>query len=63
MLNIKALKRVIIETGEIYQGALPKKAARIVCEWCIEHKEELLEDWELAIKLQPLFRISGADND
>jgi hypothetical protein len=46
-----------------YQGSLPKKAAKIVAEWCFEHKEELIQDWELAITLQPLFRIPGADND
>jgi hypothetical protein len=54
---------VLIETGEIYQGNLPKKAAKLVAEWCAEHKEELMQDWELAITLQPLFRIPGADND
>lgn len=33
---------ILIETGEIYQGRLPKKAAKLVAEWCAEHKEELM---------------------
>ncbi len=52
-----------IESGEILAGSLPKKAAKLVREWAIEHREELLADWELAVALKPLQHIPGADND
>lgn len=54
---------VSIETGEILEGQLPAKAARIVQEWATEHRPELLENWTKARNLEPLQRIPGADND
>lgn len=54
---------VEIENGDIIKGKLPKKAARLVKEWCLEHQEELMMNWQNAVELEPLFRISGADND
>ena len=52
-----------IETGEIIEGHFPKKAAKIVKEWCIMYQNALWENWQKAITLQPLNRIPGADND
>jgi len=54
---------VEIESGRIIEGDLPSKAKRLVREWCLEHHRELLENWERAQALEPLSRISGADND
>lgn len=54
---------VSIETGEVLQGKLPGKAARIVKEWALEHQQELMTNWRKACNLEPLERISGADND
>ncbi len=54
---------VAIASGEVISGTLPKKAMRLVKEWCVEHQEELMEDWNLAMNLEPLLRIPGADND
>ena len=48
---------VSIETLEIIDGVLPKRAKAMVMEWASEHREELLEDWTLAEKHQPLKRI------
>lgn len=45
------------------QGSLPRRAAKLVKEWCLDHRVELLEDWRLAQALLPLKRIPGADND
>jgi len=28
-----------------------------------EHQEELQDDWQRAVRLAPLLRIAGADND
>jgi len=52
-----------IEHGEILEGKLPRSAARIVREWALDHKKELLENWDRAQQLLPLDMIEGADND
>ena len=52
-----------IENGELLEGNLPAKALRLVREWASDHQLELLDDWQLATELKPLFRIAGADND
>ena len=54
---------VAIESGEIVHGKLPARAARIVKEWASEHQKELMTNWARAVKLEPLERIAGADND
>jgi len=47
---------VEIETGVIH-GDFPPRALRLVHEWAALHKQELLEDWQLAHEGQPLKRI------
>ncbi|MHB9117876.1 MAG: DUF4160 domain-containing protein [Burkholderiales bacterium] len=54
---------VSIATGDIISGSLPGRAARLVKEWALERQEELLLDWNLAQRFEPLNRIKGADND
>ncbi len=54
---------VKIENGEIYKGGLPKKAEKLVQEWIMENQKELIENWNRAVNLEPLFKIKGADND
>jgi hypothetical protein len=54
---------VAIETGEIIDGRLPRKAAKLVKDWCLDHQAELTDNWQRAVVLQPLQRIPGADND
>lgn len=54
---------VSIETGDVLEGHLPRKAAQLVKEWCLEHRAELLENWQRSVSMQPLRRIPGADND
>lgn len=54
---------VVIATGEEIEGALPKRAAALVRQWCVEHRTELEQNWTKAQALQPLDRIPGADND
>jgi hypothetical protein len=45
---------VRIESGEILNGCLSKRAVRLVEEWRALHVPELMEDWELARARQPL---------
>lgn len=54
---------MVIESGELLEGSLPNKALKLVRDWAKEHRQELLDDWQLAIQLRPLQRIAGADND
>jgi len=47
---------VEIKSG-VVKGRFPKRALRAVLEWLDLHKEELLQDWELALQDQPLNKI------
>ena len=40
------------------KGEMPKRALNMIFNWLDEHKEELLKDWELAQKGEPLSKIS-----
>ena len=46
-----------IFTGEIIAGSLPLGARSLVKQWVDLHRDELIEDWDLAETLQPLKRI------
>jgi len=48
---------VAIETG-VVTGHFLRRALRHVVEWHALHKEELLEDWELAQARRPLKKIA-----
>ena len=54
---------VAIQTGEISEGRLPRKAAAIVKERCLRHQNELYANWQRAQHFEPLERIQGADYD
>lgn len=49
---------VSILDGVVIRGALPNKQLRYVLAWCELHRDELMQDWELAKQNQPLNRIS-----
>ena len=42
----------------ILEGYLPPRALSLVMEWAAVHQQELMNDWELAEKLQKLQRIA-----
>lgn len=47
--------KITVEIGSgIVNGKFPKRALRAVLDWYDLHKEELLQDWYLAVKDQPL---------
>jgi hypothetical protein len=48
---------VEVESGKIH-GQFPARALRLVLEWANLHKEELIENWQLAQQGQPLRRIA-----
>jgi hypothetical protein len=48
---------VEIESGTIH-GEFPARALSLVLEWANLHKQELMENWQLAKQGQPLKRIA-----
>ena len=54
---------VAISTGDILQGMLPKKAARLVKQWALDHQQELMANWSRGEALLPMEMIQGADLD
>ena len=48
---------VEIESGTIH-GEFPARALSLVLEWANLHKQELIENWQLARHGQPLKRIA-----
>ena len=41
----------------LIEGHLPKRIISLVLEWAFEHRDELMEDWELARAGKPLHDI------
>lgn len=48
---------VEVESGKIH-GQFPARALQLVLEWANLHKEELIENWQLARQGRPLKRIA-----
>ena len=40
--------KVSVVSGEVIEGSLPRRAARLVAEWVGEHSDELQACWERA---------------
>jgi hypothetical protein len=38
---------------QVTRGSLPRRALALVLEWAVEHRHELLEDWDLCSQLKP----------
>ncbi|MDQ1683626.1 MAG: hypothetical protein QOC82_363 [Frankiaceae bacterium] len=51
--------QVLIETGVILAGSLPRTAAQLVREWAAVRRAELLDDWRRAQARQELLPIDG----
>jgi uncharacterized protein DUF4160 len=54
---------VVIATGEIFRGRLPRNAARLVREWALARQDELIDNWRLGRNGKVLQRILGLDAD
>ena len=42
---------------KLIEGKLPKRVISLILEWAFEHRDELLEDWELAQNKKDLNKI------
>jgi hypothetical protein len=49
---------IAIDDGDILFGSLPRSKMKLIQAWIEIHKQELLEDWQLAINGQKPFKIS-----
>jgi hypothetical protein len=36
----------------VIRGSLPRRAMMLVLDWAAEHRDELMEDWELCSRMQ-----------
>jgi Domain of unknown function (DUF4160) len=52
---------VSIETGDLLEGRLRRRARSLVSEWAATHQDELRNVWELARDSQPLPAIEGLE--
>ena len=46
-----------IQTEDLLEGYLPKRALKLVKEWIRAHRDDLLENWDLAEAREPLNKI------
>lgn len=49
--------QIVIATGEVLHGSLPRRALALVQEWVQLHRAELEEDWRRAEAEEPLVTI------
>ena len=49
---------VAIESPTLLEGELSPRALGLIMEWAAVHRQELLEDWNLARQQQPLNQIA-----
>ena len=51
---------VVVSIGalSILEGQMSPRALGLIIEWAAQHKEELMEDWDLAKKNQPPKKIA-----
>ncbi|MCD7778608.1 MAG: DUF4160 domain-containing protein [Clostridiales bacterium] len=45
---------ILIQEGIVSAGYLPKSQLKYVLAWANTHKDELMQNWELAKELKPL---------
>jgi len=50
-----------VSDGSILEGSLPSSKRKLVEAWIEIHREELLADWQLAVKGESVFRIKGLE--
>jgi hypothetical protein len=53
--------RITIDTLELFDGFLPRRALSLVLEWAVIHRDELRENWVLAQNGMPLIKIAPLD--
>jgi uncharacterized protein DUF4160 len=54
---------VAIETGELLGGHLPPNAMRLVRQWVLLRRAELVNNWERGRRREAFLRVAGPDED
>ena len=49
---------IVIETGEVFAGALSARGLRLVREWLESHRAELMANWDLARAGEPTIPVT-----
>jgi hypothetical protein len=52
-----------IRTGELLGGSMPPGVRRVLSEWTLRHRDELMENWERGRLRKPFQTIRGADEE
>lgn len=55
------MPRISIDTLEVFEGELPRRALSLVREWASIHHGALMQAWEAARSGEPLRRIPGLE--
>ena len=48
---------ISIPDGNLLEGDIPPKKLRMVQAWIAIHEDELMADWSLAVRGEPIFKI------
>ena len=48
---------ITVSDLKLVEGQLPARVISLILEWAFQHRDELLQDWELAIAKKPLRKI------
>ncbi len=54
---------IAIDTGDLTDGKLPRTASRLLKDWTLRHRGELLTNWGRGKMMRPFFAVQGADED
>lgn len=52
-----------IRTGRVIAGGLARRETRYVLQWIDQHRDELMQNWDLAVQGKPTFKIEGLSDD
>ena len=48
---------ISIPDGDLLEGQIPAKKLKLVQAWIAIHEDELMADWTLAVRGEPIFKI------
>jgi hypothetical protein len=48
---------ISVPNGNILEGSVPQNKLKLIEAWIEIHQEELIADWALAVKGEPMFKI------
>ncbi len=55
--------QIRISDGQVINGKLPPKIAKMLRKWCLSRRSALLENWRKACRFESLHEIEGPEHD